>query len=87
MGPGSFKAFLGEEFMKISNSANRMWRGRIGATARYVFGAAAAAALMAPVAGLMTTSASADTVRIGLRDLPPGLGNPYTGRGMPHVFV
>ncbi len=73
--------------MTVSKSANRVWGSRIGATARYVLGAAAAAALMAPAAGLMTTSASADTVRVGLRDLPPGLGNPYTGRGMPHVFV
>ncbi|MCH8188240.1 MAG: hypothetical protein IIB66_05980 [Proteobacteria bacterium] len=42
---------------------------------------------MAPAAGLITTSASADTVRVGLRDLPPGLGNPYTGRGQPSVYV
>ncbi len=73
--------------MKFPKSAGQPWRTRLGATARYFLGAAAVAALIAPAAGLGAGSASADTVRVGLRDLPPGLGNPYTGRGMPHVFV
>lgn len=73
--------------MRVSKSVNRLWRTRIGATARYVLGAAAAVALIGPAAGLVSKSASADTVRVGLRDLPPGLGNPYTGRGQPSVYV
>ena len=73
--------------MNVSSTLSRAWRSRVGATTRYILGAAVAAALVAPAAGLVSNSASADTVRMGLRDLPPGLGNPYTGRGMPHVFV
>ncbi len=73
--------------MTVSNSVTRLWRTKFGATARYLLGAAAAAALMAPAAGLMTSSASAETLRVGVRDLPPGLGNPYTGRGRPSVDV
>ena len=73
--------------MKFPKSVGQTWRTRFGATARYFLGAAAVAALIVPAAGFGAKSASADTVRVGLRDLPPGLGNPYTGRGMPHVFV
>jgi peptide/nickel transport system substrate-binding protein len=47
----------------------------------------AAGAIALAAAFQIGFSAQADTVRIGIRDLPPGLGNPYTGRGMPHVFV
>ena len=31
--------------------------------------------------------ASADTLRVGVWDLPPGKGNPFTGRSVPSVFV
>ncbi|MEQ8248957.1 MAG: ABC transporter substrate-binding protein [Alphaproteobacteria bacterium] len=30
---------------------------------------------------------NAETLKVGMRSMPPGEGNPYTGRGLPHVFV
>jgi len=41
------------------------------------------------VAGLALAAVptSAETLKMGVRGLPPGQGNPYTGRGIPHVFV
>jgi peptide/nickel transport system substrate-binding protein len=36
---------------------------------------------------LATTPAMADTLRAGVWDLPPGQGNPFTGRSVPSVFV
>ncbi len=65
--------------MGIDRVISGPWRRRWIRTGA---GAIALAALLQ--AGM---PAQADTVRIGVRDLPPGLGNPYTGRGMPHVFV
>lgn len=38
-------------------------------------------------ATLFASPLSAETLRVGMRSMPPGEGNPYTGRGIPHVFV
>lgn len=35
----------------------------------------------------MATAAQAQTLRVGVWDLPPGQGNPFTGRSVPSVFV
>lgn len=46
-------------------------------------------AAVGAVAGLALAAVptSAETLKMGVRGLPPGQGNPYTGRGIPHVFV
>jgi peptide/nickel transport system substrate-binding protein len=50
-----------------------------------LLGAAAVAALLAPVT--VSSPASAETIRAAVRGMPPGEGNPFTGRGIPHVFM
>ncbi|MFN3146114.1 MAG: ABC transporter substrate-binding protein [Paracoccaceae bacterium] len=46
-------------------------------------------ATLAAVAGLAlaTAPALAQTLRVGVWDLPPGKGNPFTGRSVPSIFV
>ncbi|MSO65421.1 MAG: hypothetical protein EXQ85_06455 [Alphaproteobacteria bacterium] len=56
----------------------RPWR-----TARAV---AASAACLALIWG-GATAASAETIRVGVKSMPPSKGNPTTGRGIPSIFV
>ncbi len=35
----------------------------------------------------LATPTNAETLKMGVRGLPPSQGNPYMGRGIPHVFV
>ncbi|MSO65221.1 MAG: ABC transporter substrate-binding protein [Alphaproteobacteria bacterium] len=53
-------------------------------TMRRLLGAVAALALFI---GLLPATAGAETLRVAVRGLPPAQGNPFTGRGIPHVFV
>ena len=45
--------------------------------------------MLAGTASLVLTlsPALAETLRVGVWDLPPGKGNPFTGRSVPSVFV
>jgi peptide/nickel transport system substrate-binding protein len=53
---------------------------------RKYLSAIAAAGAIAGTA-LLAAPSGAETLKMGVRGLPPGQGNPYTGRGIPHVFI